>query len=453
MQLALGCILGLALTGYVLVLYPPWQVSLGYVFLALFIGIVVRDQLYKEFNKTKLASFAAAVIITGGLLWQWWVDAQFAIQAIMATVYPGQRATLTGGTMILRTFLRGFINFITFYKFNNAFSNQSEIASFYYLLLPLAFLFGLRVFQKTVGAVEIVLLSVMAFILFYMFNGIPLELAKFSLWGRVPPQRADLAVGFSYILLSALLLKSGQPPIASNFPVKLTAFTFALMWAVITTQRISRLYESLISDFSIPVRMGFLFIVFTAGYWLSLGKSKAFISLNLLLCVATIIWFNPVNIAPNNINAEPILDKINKISSGSIKKPRILVLQTQYPAMYLLAGGLPVANGVFYYPPKSLWDRLDKDHSEVKIHNRYQHLIYSGGIAGNNDHYRIVLPQKEIDVVKVVVDLEYFDFRKTGAGLIVAPAHEEDILRKNLGLNYIIKENGWSWFQIINPAP
>ena len=46
--LVLGFILGVSLAGFVLVLYPPWNVPLGYVFLVLFAAYVHQNKLYKN---------------------------------------------------------------------------------------------------------------------------------------------------------------------------------------------------------------------------------------------------------------------------------------------------------------------------------------------------------------------------------------------------------------------
>ncbi|MDD5410516.1 MAG: hypothetical protein PHF31_03745 [Methylobacter sp.] len=444
--LVLGCILGLALAGFVLVLYPPWQVSLGYVFLALIVGIAVRDELYRNFNKRRLASFGIAIIISGLIMWKWWSDAHLAVQAMMDTVYPGQRTTLTGGKVALPELLRGFTNLVTLNKLNSTYSNQSEMTSFPYMLLPLALLFIFRVYQKAIGAVEIALAVSISFILYYTLVGIPVEVAQFSLWGRVQPQRAEIALGLSNMILCGLLLSSGIKSMPNKIPTRTLAIVVALIWAAIAFHSISRLHESLLSGFSPGVFVGLFVVVVVTGYCLAMGKFREFIYLSLALSVATIWRFNPVNIAPHSVTAASFIYGLNNKESDHVASQRILVLETQAPAMYLLAAGLPVANGVFYYPQSSLYERLDKNHAESNIYNRYQHLLFSGGVVENADHYRIESPQG--DVVKVVVNLERFDFRKTGAGILAAPQHEEEALRKNAKLTYIRNEKGWAWFQI-----
>lgn len=442
----LGCILGVVLAGFVLLLYPPWQVSLAYVFFALLIGIVVRDKLYRNFNAVRLVAFGIAIMISGLILWEWWRSAHLAIQAMLSTVYPGQRSAVVGGSVSFPYLLRGVSNFITLHKIDGAYSNQSEIASFCYLLLPLLLSFVLRLYQKAVGVLEIVLVASISFILYFMLVGVPVEVAQFSLWGRVTPQRADIALGLSYIILCGLLLSPGMKCIPNKMSIRITAFVVALVWTTIAFNRISHIHASILSGFSPGVFVGLFFVVVIAGYCLAMGKFQEFIYLNLALSVATIWPFNPINIAPHGITTTSFINGFNEKKSGHVASQRILVLETQVPAMYLLASGLPVVNGVFYYPQSSLWERLDKNHTEANTYNRYQHLIFSGGVVENRDNYRIESPFP--DQVRVVVNLERFDFRKTGAGFIAAPQYEGMALRKNTALTYMKNEKGWSWFQV-----
>ena len=148
-KLVLSILLGLTFAGFVLVLYPPWQICLTYVFIALILGVVIRDRLYKSFNFSSLCAVLLAVLVAAAILLPWWLDAKGAIEAMEGTVYPGQRTTVVGGTLTLSSFLRGFTNIVTLQSVSSPFTNQSEVASFQYLLLPLALLFIIRFFQKT----------------------------------------------------------------------------------------------------------------------------------------------------------------------------------------------------------------------------------------------------------------------------------------------------------------
>lgn len=436
-----GCVLGLSATGFVLFLYPPWQVSLAYLFLALGIGLVIRDKLYKNFTRPRLGAYGIAILLAGFILWWWWSDARPAIEALSATVYPGQRVAATGGDISLPHLLRGFTDLITLHKTNMdpLQSSQSGVASFFHFFLPIVLLFIFRACQRVIGAVEIALAAMISFILCFMLVSIPVWAAKFSLWGRLPGEPADLALGLASMLLCSLLMLK-QKPVPDKPVIRVAAFAVAAIWASIVLVNVSHLHKSIIFGFPPGVAGGLFMVIAVAGYWLALGKFRPFIGLMLALSAATVLPFNPVNIAPNSVTAVPYIRELKG------KGVRILVLETQRPAMFLLASGLPVANGVFYYPQMSLWNRLDPDHTESNTYNRYQHLVFSGGVSGNANHCRILSTWD--DSVRVIVDLEQFDFRQSGAQILTAPRQDEEALRKNAVLSCLGNDKGWSWFKI-----
>src|SRR5262249_5454571 len=45
-QILCSVLLGLSTAGFGMMLYPPWQIALGFLFLFLFAGLFVRDKLY-----------------------------------------------------------------------------------------------------------------------------------------------------------------------------------------------------------------------------------------------------------------------------------------------------------------------------------------------------------------------------------------------------------------------
>ena len=443
----LGGILGISLAGYALVLYPPWQISLAYLFAAIFLGVVIKDKLHQQFSVNKLFAFGIALSTTGAILALWWKDAYPAVEAIRNTVYPGQRAAITGGNGSFQELLRGFSNLITLYKVNPNFSNQSEVSSFFYVLAPLGILFIYRWHQKALDAVDFFLASIIIFILYFTFVGIPSVVAVLTQWGRVQPLRADIALGLSAILLCGLLLKKPflkHPGIHSKLAAAIVAFT----WAGITFLALDIHQKTIIPEPSSWYIAGLTLISAVLAYYLVTGKARAFIYLNLLLSLITVWKFTPNNIAPSHVTAELPIHNPRQKQESHIQNERILVMGSQIPSMYLAAAGIPIANGVFYYPQKTLWERLDADHNEVNKYNRYQHLIYTNQSIKNERGYEIDSPSP--DVVKISIDLDRFDFSKAGASFITAPTAMEENLRRNHNLDYIKSHEGWAWFKVLS---
>ena len=440
-KMLLSILLGLAFAGFVFVLYPPWQISLSYIFIVLTAGVVVRDKLYRNFNFSTFCGVFLAIVVAGSIISLWWLDAKSAVEAMESTVYPGQRTTVVGGTMSFPGFLRGFTNIVTLQSVNSPFTNQSEIASFQYLLLPLALLFLIRFMQKTLTAMEISIAIAILLIVGYMFVGVPAGLAKYSLWGRVPEQRADLALGLACILLSGSLLLR-KPTVETNLNlIRFLSLILSVAWAYIVYKEIGKLDETILVGLSANLMLALCMAIAALGYFLSTGNFKSFIILSLAFTSSSTLFFNPINVAPTAVD-----NSVDAKELAGIDHPRILVLENMTPAMYLVASGSAVANGIFYYPQNDLWSRLDPSGLESDIYNRYQHVVYSSGHNLGPKHYGLQTPQP--DVVNVRIELDSFDFALSGANLVVAPAADRESLDKNEGLQFVKASDNWVWFSV-----
>lgn len=440
-----GLLLGIAGAGFVFVLYPAWQITVGYVFVALTIGILIKEKSYRAFTTRRVITFIGALSIAGVIIGAWWMDASHAIHTMAETVYPGQRLA-TGGGMTLPVLLRGFTNIATLTHLSSTFSNQSEIASFYYLLLPLGVLLMLRAIYQPLNALEWSITLITGFILFYMFVGLPAGLSKILLWSHVPAPRADLALGLATLVLTQQLF-SGRWQDGRNAPtatVSVLAAGTAVAWVYIVYRNIRQLDSSLLTGLTPGIMTAMLFTVAAISYFLITRNLKSFIVTSLGLSLATTVMFNPVNIAPRSIKIAGGPETNVKLDDA-LKHKKILMIDNPVGPMFLAAAGMPIVNGVFYYPQKSLWSRLDPSSSQSKAYNRYQHVLYTGTQgAGEN----AVLDNPAPDIVRVTVKLQSFDFRLSGAQLVLATDAQKTALAANASLSFMTSLNGWSAFTV-----
>jgi len=445
----LGALLGLSVAGFVLILYPPWQVTLGYLYLALALGLVIRDRSELSLDSRKIFAFGLATLLSGAILWSWWIDARPAIEAMLNTVYPGKRQLLVGGGMSLSDLLRGFSNIGALYKLEGGASNHSEIASFYYLFLPLIAAIGLRLRRsKGLWYVMTPIMAFMIFSLIYMIYGVPQFVSQITLWGRVPSQRADLALGLSYIFLCGLVFTKGKS-IKNNIErTKLFAYITSVIWVMVVVYALSGLLNGALVGLTSGVKTALVFAIFMSGIWLILGDAKKFIAISLTICAATTITFNPIFFAPSEIDAATDVRNILGLSGeAGVHDKRVLVLGNPSPAMALVSAGIPIVNGTLYYPQMSLWQHLGVDKTLTDVINRYQHLIFVVGVVEPASGFIIELPSP--DTVKVTVDAKKFNFYLTGANIVVAPQGHSKQLSHNPSLRLVRSNVGWTWFDVI----
>ena len=128
-----------SITSYIFVLYPAWQVSFAYVFLALFIYIMIKN--FKEgykINKFDLSIVGLAIVCVIGLLIRWIMLSGDTIYAIMHTDYPGERREVGGGANILYAY---FYNLFFAYKYCENPCESASMLSFYPLPILLSIIY------------------------------------------------------------------------------------------------------------------------------------------------------------------------------------------------------------------------------------------------------------------------------------------------------------------------
>ncbi|MBX8551239.1 hypothetical protein K5D68_16720 [Pseudomonas cichorii] len=372
-----------------------------------------------------------ALSVAGFLLGSWWLSAREAIEAMMNTVYPGQRNLETGGNITWQVLLKGYTNIVTLQRSESRPINQSEMASFYYFFLPLAALFVLRVWQRSLTALEGALAVMVGYILFYMLAGIGRGLSTYSLWSYVLPTRADLALGLACLILTHLMIRPPRKYFHTRDNTAIAMFGLALVWALLVYVAIRKFDEPLLSGVNAPIVIGLIFMVIACSYFLLIGRQYAFLGLGLGLSLASTAGFHPLSIAPSYLK------------SPSTQAP-ILALFSRGPAMYLFASGRHVVNGVFYYPQTRFWQQMDPPGRYEPLYNRYQHLIFTGHMGGED--VQISVPHA--DVVNVLFSPQHLDFNRTGAGVVIAPEGEQVLLSQNPTLSFERTEKGWSWFLV-----
>lgn len=441
-------ILCLSLLGFVLVLYPAWQVTVGWLFLAFFVGLFFRDRLYKKISLVKAALLGASISIAIAICYVWWVDARDAITAMMNTVYPGQRKSISGGGLSVRYLVLGLINHLSLFTGGMINTNQSESASFIFLLFPLAALVSTRfVKSKHIDSVAASLFLFIAFALFYQYIGFPQFLTEITLWGRTTPARVTLSLGLAQVLLLGYFI-SDRLNHQSNLQAR--KITPPLSIFLITTSLTIYLLTKLpmewwnVNGFYLATIAGTAVFIF-ASYSLCFERYKLLVCALLIWNMVIALAFNPVSIAPSYFND----NQSNGDEAVFLKDQRVLFLDSQIPAMMLMAAGVPVMNGVFFYPQRTLWKILDPSDRQISIHNRYQHLIFmlNNELSGQATLIRSPFS----DLVSVELSGSDFDFKSLPVNYIISGKNNESALTKNRTLKYVKEIDGKLIFRITRP--
>ena len=173
-----------------------------------------------------------------------------------------------------------------------------------------------------------------------------------------------------------------------------------------------------------------------------------------MVYVAATVDFNPVALAPSHVALNETVQRYVTGPTGADGKatPRrvLALLPSTSNAMALAAAGVPMVNGVFYYPQPSVWRGMHLPAGDQDTVNRYQHLTFVQETMPAPAAYRVVNPTP--DTVRVLVDPRRFDFAQAGAQVVVGNAGIFE-LGENPRLRLLGKHEGWAWYEVAAAAP
>lgn len=447
--------LALFTAGFALVLYPPWQIPLATFCCLLLMGWWLDRRPAPGRWFWPAVGLAAALALA--LLAVWWIDARDAIGTMQNTVYPGGRKALHGGEFPLYWPTRGYSNTDTLPHLGASEVNASEFGGYFVLPFALAVL-GWRLATRRSGGHRWQALAWCAFAAWtslFIVSGVPPWLAKAVFWHVVPSHRVDLGLAFACTVLLCLVpaATAGQPS-ARRLPV--AALAAATLSAALVVTALLALPAVLYPSLS-PVLLAAMAVAgFCIAFWLVYGRMAAALGLTLVVYICATIGFNPVARGPDHIELHPA---VRPYVQSASTEPRASLKRTltvgkddgMRAAMSLAAAGVPVVNGVFYYPQFSLWERLQLPPQDTPTINRYQHLLFDIGDVPTPRTYQVATRSEMSDVVTVTIDAARFDFKATGAEAVLTKETNIQAMSRNPQLTLQGTHAGWAWFAVSNP--
>jgi len=453
-QFVSAMLLGLAIPGFGMLLYPPWQVPVVYLFLALFVGLVLRDKLYKRLwpvSLTRVLALSLGLLVAAGLSTSFLISTWPALSLINQTVYPGKRVILGGGYPLLHLF-RGTFNLMTNYVYQRAqevFLNQSESASFYFLFpaVVAASIVSKRI-RVQLGIIGFAVLAVIAGLLVYMLIGFPEPIAKATLMSHSSPHRMDLALGLGSILLCAMILvrKREDVPFESGwrwFAATMAGSTISFFVVVLTGLQLSKR----IGSFPSLTATLFAALLFGIASWLMLsGRTRFFVALVGTVCIATTAFFNPLATNLDYLYKSEIAAQIQSLNAAAgTERPLWVCYGNNYPSTLVSILGGRTIGGVMLPPPLSFWRDLDPDGALSHSYNRLNHLY----LKYESDDCRAAVDLVGLEVVTLKISPTNPVFRRRGARYVLATGeYQDDLKSPNLRLVSRGTDDSFSIFEI-----
>ena len=359
-KVKIACGLGeiVSITSYVFILYPAWQVSFAYVFLAIFIYIMIKNfNAGYKINKFDISVIGITLLCVAGLLARWLMLSGDTISAIMNTDYPGERREVGGGAIILYSY---FYNIFFPYKYCPNPCEASSMLSFYPLpiLLSIVYLILNRKEKKTWKfLIPTIIISI--FLTIWCKWGFPEILAKLSLMSMTTPHRVTIALGTIQIYMLIYLFSQIEDENSKwiNKWIKWVLPVIAIAYMM---------YQS-VANCDIDGYFGWIKILISTvlfgtaivGIFNMDNKKIKMVAMLLIIFIALIggLPVNPVIRTTDVIYKKPICSKFAEIRD---QEPDSLWLGDDtgiYLNNYMMANGLRTINSTNVYPNLEMFDR------------------------------------------------------------------------------------------------
>jgi hypothetical protein len=371
-----GVALGFAGGGFGLVFYPPFQLPVAYLGVALvgalaFVhrgALAPRERLGWRLFAAALAALLVAVA-AGSLLW----SAGGAVDRMLHTSYPGRRISV-GGERTLFELLGANLGVPLGVAEFGPLLNICESAGFWLLSPPLAAaaLWRSRRGGRRLDALEIALLLAVAALALHALVPMPRWLARATGFAAVPGRRSAIALGLADVLLAArLLARRGAPWRPAG------AAALAAAWAALLAATAARLAAALPAY---PAALGAGFVAANAALvWLALRARRPALPLAALAAASCVVagWFNPLVRGGADALRENELSRAILAIDRAHGGDTVWVSYGDWviPNLFRVLG-VRALNGVIPVPQFELWAPLDPKGHARSIYNRFAHVVF-----------------------------------------------------------------------------
>ena len=374
---------------YVFILYPAWQISFGYIFLALAIWIIIKNRKEYKFEKIDIVCFLGILLLIGVFGSIFYSSSKDAIQSILNSSYPGARNE-TGGNGLsylfsyLYSFMLPFISNI----------NTVEYASFL-SVFPVPMIIAMIYIYKEEKHAEFIfpLLVVLVLETIWCLSGIPSTLAKITMLNLVPVERCAVSIGLGSIYLYVFMLDKIDKKIMKQTASMYITLGVLAFLALIPLPKGLGSRKYLLTFVIIESVLAFLL--------LNIGDKKyknVFLFFAVVGALISGIFVNPIVIGVNPITqtdfAKVVQEEVAKNPEGLWITEDMGIPVTNY----LVAQGAKTLNATQTYPNETLWKEIlgEKAVDFRDIWNRYSHIKVQ--VSNNKVPYIDLLTEDCIEI-------------------------------------------------------
>lgn len=377
------CALGILVSGlsYIFEFYPAWQISFGYVFLALIIWILIKNIKYEKYRFTKhdVAVIVITLLCIALLLGRWYMLSKDTLAAEMNTDYPGERNEVGGGALNLYSY------FYNIFFPTEEYLNPCEYSSML-SLFPIPLILGLIYVIRNKKDLHfwIPMLVVGGFLSIWCVYGFPEFLAVLTKMSMSTAGRASIPLGTVCIYILIYLIGNFEKDdklINKKLSYVLSGiFILFIIYKAKTTIGFAEEFHYL-DKFKILLG-GEIFLALIFGVLnINNEKIKNYTIYGLIaVALITGLGVNPVIRTTDVLYTKPVAIKMQEIKKENPDAIWAVNDAGWYKNDYAVANGIRTINSTAVYPNFELFEKLlgekAKEEEIRKIYNRYAHVNF-----------------------------------------------------------------------------
>lgn len=435
-----AALMGWMATGFVLIIYPAWQVPFFWIFLLVGIGLAyetVKSLNGKAFLSTRgsvvgPAALAVSILVVSLLLVL--LPHSEVVRAVSETAYPGQRADLGGGG--IWTLANSAYGLVSSINASETPINVCESAGFISLapsgiIAAVALSVILRRKSKQCDFVLVLAALLEIVLLIYVLAGFFAPFASLSLLSHATAGRVGQLIGFidlvSCFRCSSYMHSSDldEPAVALRpAPLGSTSSLACLLFAVS-----SAMVCISVALYAATVKLRLMYIAavclfafaFAFALFVPRKERTRFVSGFTVFAVSCVVFATGMFVNPIQKGAEPILDSpvYKTVQSIALENSDALwMADDSWLGQFIAAAGAPSVNSVNTYPNLSRWQLLDITGENEDIYNRYAHINLE--ITNSSTSFELLAP----DSFKLTASFQ--DLKRLGVRYLVS--RRDDLL-------------------------
>jgi len=437
------CVLAIlyCVDGYILAIYPAWQIAFGYIFAAMAAWILHSHWKTVRFHRKDVLLIGIGVILAALPLVHVAYNSWDTIQAFLMSEYPGSRH-VSGGALTWVELMR----YVLVYPMSIEYFlpwpaiNSATFLSF----APLGIIMAVWQYVKCKKTDFLIWVFLGLSVVYYSFCILPwpIFLSKLTLLSSVPEMRLLQAADFLQILIL----------------VRVLALDFnAMKWkgtcccVIIYTVASYGASDFFLSDSHF---MMWIPIILAISAVVALYACRNFKSLPILLILISLfsgMFINPISRGTKSIYETELGQKIQKIAeqnqgkwvvdSEDLSGTLNIYAMNSYPVMF----GAPTVNCMNLYPHWDRWQSIGLNQQEKRALNRSGYMNISITDAPTD----MTCPNEDIPVANIVdICLNVKDLKTLDVSYVFTNRDLNDIISQNDVFELLDEANGYKIYRV-----